>query len=220
MPDLTIEDKVVSLRRGQQRLQTGQDQLIERVDGLAHTVTELGQMVSRLHRGGEAKEGEDTDARPPLVCWLTVNDPELVAEVAADLVRWLQQVFVYYGYQLPTCWPWHPPLVEQLLALRHTHWAAYSAKKVSEQARWDWHEKTLPGFAKLLGPLLSHTLDDHRPGKAVPLVPIPMVTALPRVAEWWACQDGDPRQLPEPTEWELGEASRHGDLQTRRGRAS
>lgn len=203
MPEIPLEDRVASLAGGQ-------DRLTRLVDAHSVTIEDLGETVMKLWAkeggpGGEAKG----DAAPPRVCWMTLSDPDLAPQVMEDLVTWLQQVYVQYRNPPPACWGWHPDIIEELLALRHTHWAAYS-DKAPPQAANDWHEKDLPGVVKRIAAAVTkaHTLDGHCGGN--PPVPLPLPGSAARVAVVWA-QRGEDWSFtgPEPTELERRTANDH-----------
>lgn len=198
-----IEDQVASLG-------AGHDRLTRLVDAHSVTLEDLGEIVTKLwaKQGGAGEETQDT-AAPPRVCWMTLDDPDLAARVMDDLVTWLQQVYIQYRHPLPACWEWHPDIIEELLALRHTHWAAYSDKAPTPAGN-DWHEKALPGVVKRIAAAASktHTLDAHCGGHEP--VPLPLPGSAARVAAEWA-QRGEDWSFtgPEPTELERRTANDH-----------
>lgn len=197
-----LEDQVALLGRAQERHG-------KRLDNHQQAIRELGDIVTSVNQKLAAKGGDDEGAPPPRVCWLTVDDPDVAELAMQDLETWLQQVYVQYGHWLPACWAWHPWIVEELLALRHAHWAAYS-DKAGPQAAIDWHEKALPGVAKRIAAATAkaHTLDDHRGGNQ--LVPMPLPGSAARVTGAWAQRGADWSFTgPEPTDWEINAADAH-----------
>jgi hypothetical protein len=211
MADIPIEDRFTSLAGTVDRHE-------KRLEDHKNGIKNLGEMVTKLNRKLADKDDEtDEGAPPPRVCWLTLDNPVVAELVMQDLERWLHQVFIQYDRPLPACWAWHPWMVEELLALRHAHWAAYRPK-ASEQAAIDWHEKSLPGVVKRLGGALEmdHGLDSHR-DDAARLVPVPLPGSAASVAVAWANRGEEWAFTgPRPSDLEVKEAARHTARYARR----
>lgn len=182
------------------------------VAGLAREVEALRQRVSALgHVGDQLDElakvvtelGERLAATKPTLpagpgSWLRF--PEQVTEDAAydtavavlgDLAAWVGTVYLRYGdgaATLPECWLWHPDVVEELLWLRHSWAAAYTAPTASAALAGDWHDRGRPGVVRRIRAaagacsIEAHHADGehHRPAPATPLV-----QASDVIADWW-----------------------------------
>lgn len=153
----------------------------------------------------------------PSRAWLLQvgEEPEALVERLADLVDWLDKVFVRYpGTELPTCWLWHPWIVEELLWLRSYHAQAYgSGQNSGPAAQGVWHDQSLP---RLLDRLRKYPCDlsKHIPGAQAARDPVaaPLAGHVHAVVEEWTTT-GLP---PAPTEEQLEDARRHHELKRQR----
>lgn len=180
-----------------------------RVGTLDELVRELGDQVSTLarHLGADSPEPGDPgagseDSGPR--AWLLTDDPEQAHIDLADLVVWLDRVYLTYpGASLPTCWLWHPALVEELWWLRHAHADAYSPA-----GSWlrvgDWHDRQRPNVVRRIrAAAITCELSLHTEGgeAATPTVRTPLTSAAGMIAEWVAA--GRPDPAPEPSAAQL-----------------
>ncbi|MDQ1677145.1 MAG: hypothetical protein QOC93_2289 [Actinomycetota bacterium] len=152
-------------------------------------------------------EGEERE-RPR--SWLAEGGPTEPAGTLADLLAWLGRVYLRYpGAALPSCWLWHPWLVEELLWLRHAHHAAYDGPRAAWAKAADWHDRMRPGVVRRIADgagsceLLCHTSG----GPAARPAPMPpLTTAVGGIAAWAAAGLRDP--APAPTADQLADADR------------
>jgi hypothetical protein len=152
-------------------------------------------------------EGEERE-RPR--SWLAEGGPTEPPGTLADLLAWLPRVYLRYpGALLPSCWLWHPWLVEELLWLRHAHHAAYDGPRAAWAKAADWHERMRPGVVRRIAngagscELLCHT--DGGPA-ARPTPRAPLSDAADGIAAWAATGLRDP--APAPTAEQLADADR------------
>lgn len=164
---------------------------------LAVTVEELAAHVA------------DAASSPSRVrSWLEIDDAELARIVLADLVVWLEQVYLRYRRsELPTCWMWHPDVVEELWVLRNTHRDAVTGRDASWGRLQYWHDRWRPGVvARINEAIGSCELGLHVEGgdedRGQPVVAF--AEAADQVAGSWV----DRRLAPYPTGEQLREAKR------------
>jgi hypothetical protein len=196
-----------------ERLARGQAQLAETVIELDGLVRRLGEDLTSL--ATDLARDED---QPPLASWLSIDDEQRAELLLADLVAWLDRVYRRYADSaLPSCWAWHPEVVEELWWLRQAHRVAYESPRASWPQVADWHDRHRPAVAaRIRAAIGSCELDRHRPGgdREHPDTTVPLPGDLTRLAARWA---GD-RAAPVPTDTQLDEAARHDRAQHRRGR--
>lgn len=141
---------------------------------------------------------------PPLM-----TGPQAAARLDG-LRAWLARVYLRYpNAALPSCWAWHPEVVEELLWLQAAHYEAYCGPQASGRSAGDWHDRYLPGVVRRIskGPAGRCELAQHRAGQpgAPVAVEVPLVEHLPVVAAAWAHREA----VPEPTASVLEAAERH-----------
>jgi hypothetical protein len=134
-------------------------ELADRVAAVAGDRTELANRVSR-----------DED----LPSWLANELPEMLVQ----LQGWLDHVLIHYpdtAIALGVCWPLHPWIVEELLALRAVWFEAYQGERVNGTKAVDWHDRLRPG---VLRRIREHTAgcspEAHRPGGRLGSQPRPL----------------------------------------------
>ena len=195
-------DALAGLAREVDGLRRGLDPLAgipTRVDDLARTLTQLADALT------------SSPARPgptPAPSWLSApEDPEQLAALLEELCTWLGRVFLRYpdaASVLPTCWLWHPDVIEELLWLMHAWLGAYQGKGASVQLAGDWHDRQRPGVVRRLKSSVgSCSIERHqtrtgwsdRPRGAVE---VPGTDATELIASWWATSRDQP--APEPAE--------------------
>jgi hypothetical protein len=187
----------------------------------ARRVTELDAMLRRLaadvlaiakaQTTGPTGNGGDGDPdRPGVRSWLLADDPDQARTDVADLVVWLRQVYLRYtDAALPSCWLWHPDLVEELWWLRQAHAEAFHAQNGSWRAVGDWHDRQRPNLVRRLRPLVNKCeLSLHVPGAdaAGPPVDVPLAVHADAVAFAWTTTPG--RQVPPPDAAQLVDSER------------
>jgi hypothetical protein len=180
------------------------ERAVRRLGAVEATVTELAAGVAELV---EQQDQDDEESR--VRSWLAADDPGQAREDLEELTGWLGAVYLRYpGAVLPTCWLWHPAVVEELWWLRQAHRDAYEGPFASWARVGDWHERARPGVVRRVAEaagdceLSVHAAD---PGR-VPVVPLADAAAM--IAGWWAATDR-PDTPPAPTGEQLMQADLH-----------
>jgi len=161
---------------------------------------------------------ETDDASPPVRSWLAGDDPAQASADLVDLIDWIDAVYRRYpGGTLPSCWLWHPAVVEELWWLRHTHHGAYHGPDACWRDVADWHDRHRPGVTRRITAALGDCeLSRHLPAgdRHHAAAPVPLAAAAAQVAEHWTTH----RHTPTPTQQQLTEADQHdrAHLRTRR----
>lgn len=81
-------------------------------------------------RGGAAEDDEEEFGGQPN--WLEIEDPEEARTTLEASVAWHRRVLVPLDCGLPPCWPWHPAMVAEVLALGEVYVWAYGQKNPKE----------------------------------------------------------------------------------------
>ncbi len=179
------------------------------VQQLATDVTALTRVV------GDPDEPDPDAAAGAVRSWLLADNPEQARGDLADLVEWLGSAYLRYpGAALPSCWLWHPAVVEELWWLRNAHRAAYEGESASWRDVADWHDRQRPGVVKRLSgavgdcELARHAGNGDRRATARP---VPLAGAADQIATAWT----EHRTAPEPTPEQTHEANQHDQEQHR-----
>lgn len=203
------------------------DRTRRKVEGLDTHVAQLSADVTRLagvvtakrppHPGGPP-DTDPPDGAPPdedgaagMGCvpavrsWLLTGSPEQAGTDLADLVEWLDRVYLRYpGAELSACWLWHPHVIEELWWLRRAHADAFHPKDGSWLRVGDWHDRQRPAVVKRVRDAVGNCdLSMHAPSKPhgqPPTVP-PLARHTAAVAAAWATG----RTRPEPTAEQVAE---------------
>lgn len=141
--------------------------LVDRVADLADTTTTTNH-----------EQGAGNPAGAP-TSWLTLDDPDTAQTIMTQLVDWLGKVYIHYpgaADSLGECWPRHPAVIEELLALQAAWHAAYTSPDATAQRAIDWHDRHLPGTQRRLRATLADCSEAaHQPGgradQSAPVVP-------------------------------------------------
>lgn len=140
---------------------------------------------------------------------MLVEDAERAELDLVDLVEWLDRVYLAYPLAtLPTCWLWHPTVVEELWWLRCAHADAYHPTTGSWARVGDWHDRLRPNVVERLKKeaticeVLMHTAE--RKTDTASQLRTPVRSAVPTMAAWTAA--GRPDPAPEPTAEDLEQA--------------
>lgn len=178
-----------------------------RLDRVEQLLRVLSQDLTALREALEPTEPE----QPPVRAWLLAEDTDQAREDLADLVDWLDRVYLRYpDAALVSCWLWHPAVVEELWWLRCAHHDAYQGPPASYTRAGDWHDRQRPGVTKRIRAWLRDCdLPRHHPGPPAPVVPL--AGSADRVATTWTQQ----HQPPTPTPAEITEAATHDRHQHR-----
>lgn len=203
MADPDDTDRAMAVARALEKLQRRQTVLEEHV-------TRLDSVIRDAVEAGNTSP----DERPSgPVSWLLLDDADRGLALMADLCDWVVRVYLRYERAtLPSCWLWHPDVIEELLWLRHAHADAYHPKRGSWQRVADWHDRFRPKTAARITAAAGHCeLSEHRTGspKARPPVDIPLLTAANRMTEFWTRPDSATATRPQPTDIELHDAQQH-----------
>jgi len=182
---------------------------------LAADVAALAAVLQTPPEDGE--DGEDDGPGAAAVrSWLLCEDAAQARTDLADLMTWLAAVYLRYpGAALPSCWAWHPAVVEELWWLRNVHRGAYEGEGASWRDAGDWHDRQRPGVVKRIGAaiggcdLARHAVNGDRRGAAQPVAPL--AGAADQIATTWTEQ----RTAPEPTPEQTHEADQHDREQHR-----
>lgn len=193
--------RLTALARGLERT----DRRVEKLSGQLHS------LAGELTRVADALTGGGADAPPAVRSWLLGADPAAAADDLAGLCEWLTAVYLQYpDAALPTCWMWHPAVVEELLWLRGAHAAAYTGPDASWSRVGDWHDRHRPGVARRLAKLTTTCdLSLHRPGQRAhePPQAVPLGYAAAEIATAWTLD----RRHPDPNPTQLDDAEQHFD---------
>ena len=153
---------------------------------------------------------DEPDESPAAVrSWLAAEEPTQARTDLADLINWIDAVYRRYpGGALPSCWLWHPAVIEELWWLRRTHHGAYHGSAACWRDAADWHDRHRPGVSRRVTAALADCeLSRHLPGgdRHQPAAPVPLGAAAASVAEHWATN----RSTPDPTGQQLTDADQH-----------
>ncbi|MQA15589.1 MAG: hypothetical protein GEV09_15915 [Pseudonocardiaceae bacterium] len=189
------------------------------VERLSRRHADLDALVRQLAEDITAlapADNSDGDDQPEgLASWLAADDPGQARALLADLASWLGRVYLRYpGAALPSCWAWHPAVVEELWWLRNAHHDAYHGRSACWREVGDWHDRMRPGVAARIRKAIGDCeLSRHTPGgdRCQPTPGAPLRSAADRVAEHWTTHHA----TPEPTEQQLHEADQHDQAQLR-----
>ena len=199
------------------------DRAVRRVEALDTVVAQLAGDVTvlaaaldtRTHPQGGAPGAADG---PGVRSWLLADDPEQAVADLADLAVWMDAVYLRYrDATVPSCWLWHPEVVEELWWLRCAHADAYHPETGSWLRVGDWHERQRPGVVRRIiravgsCELALHVTDPTHPGRLTgtsshitPPAPAPLTSAVAQVAAAWVVD----RATPEPDAAQLAEGDR------------
>jgi hypothetical protein len=195
MPGGTLDERVAALARDSER---NNRRLADHEEMLGELAVACGDIAAQL--------ASPARARPP--SWFDEGGPSGAADVLADLISWLDRVYLRYPRAaLPTCWLWHPWVVEELLWLRQAHHDAYDGEARSVAKRADWHERFRPGVVqRITADASGCELLCHQPGAEADQPPTvaPLASAADGIAAWTA--DGSQGTPPSPTTEQLAEA--------------
>ena len=208
---------VVALARAVDRAVRRVERLDTAVAQLAADVTVLARALdARVHPSGGASS-TDTGERG-MRSWLLADDHDQAVADLADLAVWMDAVYLRYrDATVPSCWLWHPEVVEELWWLRQAHADAYHPETGSWLRVGDWHDRQRPGVVRRIiravgsCELALHLTDPTHPGRltgasdhVTPPAPAPLTSAVARVAAAWTAA----RATPEPDVAQLAEADR------------
>jgi len=199
------DPQMVALGRQVERSTRRVDNVEVLVRQLAADVTALTQVVS------DPDEPDEDAAADAVRSWLLTDDAEQARADLTDLTEWLNRVYLRYPQGvLPSCWLWHPAVVEELWWLRNAHQAAYDGawRDVA-----DWHDRMRPGVIKRLSAavgdceLARHAASGDR-AQALSVV-VPLAGAADQIAQTWTTSTN----TPPPTDDQITEAETYDRAQ-------
>jgi hypothetical protein len=206
------DPRVLAMARAFDRTRRKVEGLEKNVNQLAADVTRLAGVFTGDHRPGGDPTGGETGEQgaggPPTVrSWLLGGDPEQAVTDLADLIEWLDRIYLRYpGTELAACWLWHPHVIEELWWLRRAHAAAYHPEDGSWVRVGDWHDRQRPGVVRRVREAIGKCdLSLHTPGKPQGRPPqvAPLAAHAAQIAAAWAADSS----RPEPTMAQLDEAA-------------
>ncbi len=143
--DPDVRETLVAFGRALERATRRLDTADQRADDFDALLTQLATDVQTL----VARSEVDKDTAPR--SWLLADDEAQAVADLRDLTEWLGSVYLRYpGAALPSCWAWHPAVVEELWWLRQAHREAYAPGTRSTQKAGDWHDRQRPGVVTRL----------------------------------------------------------------------
>lgn len=207
---------VVALARAVERAVRRVEVLDTVIANLAADVTVLARALDARTRPTAGAPGEGDG--PGVRSWLLADDPEQAVADLADLAVWMDAVYLRFrDAAVPSCWLWHPEVVEELWWLRQAHADAYHPETGSWLRVGDWHDRQRPGVGRRITravgscELALHLTDPTHPGRltgasnhVTPPAPAPLTSAVAQVAVAWAMD----RTTPEPDVAQLAEADK------------
>jgi len=168
-------------------------QLIQAKD-VAETAQKAGETAKRVDDLDSRIASLEERTRAGQRDWFTVDDPKLARKWLADLDSWYRRVLARrLGEDLTPCWPWHPVVVSDLLALQsHYRWAFKQAQPTAVTAmRQQW-------FGRLVDSPVAGLADCRKDGAHYHVdgaKPVDL-SQLQDYLEWWcAGLEGTPPGL-------------------------
>ena len=215
MAPSTDDDGRAALGREVERLTRRSKATETRVEELAELLATLGDDVKALLTQDDQEHTERVRA------WLLTTDPESAQADLTDLTGWLARVYLRYPDAfLPSCWLWHPALIEELRWLRATHREAYHPQRGTWAHVGDWHDRYRPGVTRRIRTaygsceLREHTENGHQ---RLPAPQVPLTDAVELTARAWTSMPDTPLI---PTELQVRRAEQHDDAQHQRRTAT
>lgn len=172
-----------------------QAETVVRVRGLAEAVSSTLETVDGMR---QAVARVDRQRPGPLPSWLCLGPPGgpdggprdlLTPEQATarvhDLAAWLADVYLRWpDGRLPSCWAWHPWVLEELWALRMAHHEAYATGVAARVV--EWHDRARPGVARRINEhLRTCDLTRHEGAHDQTRPAAPLAEHLTAVADAW-----------------------------------
>jgi hypothetical protein len=176
----------------------------ERLAGVAEDVAALGRgmadLVAQIRRLGEpdptaaaSPAGEDVDEgkiTEPQRDWITITDPVLAAQWLDDLATWTTDVLAPHdAAPAAICWPLHPDVVAELMALQADRDAAYDGGRPTPVS--EWLARWLPSASQRIDAALAHCIAErghHVDGRTYDATVLDPAS----VAGWWTEHRGRP----------------------------
>jgi hypothetical protein len=198
------------------------ERLTRRSKALENRVEELAELLATL--AGDVKTlltQDEQEQADKVRAWLLTADPDHARADLTDLTEWLGRVYLRYPDAfLPSCWLWHPALIEELRWLRATHREAYHPKRGTWAHIGDGHDRYRPGVTRRIRvaygscELREHTENGHQ---RLPAPQVPLTDAVELTARAWTSM---PDTQLIPTELQVRRAEQHDDAQHQRRTAT
>ncbi len=193
--------------------------LAGRVDATEHEVRKTSADVAALGRGladltaqirtlttngtggtgtDSAAQDDDEDGRPAgQLDWFAVDDVETARVILTGLQDTVEAVLTHHGISLDVpCWPLHPAVVVELLALVAERTGAYTGPKPTPVS--EWLTRWLPATTERITAALATCLAEHGHRERPHLYDTTGFDPL-SAAAWWARE----RHLPAPEAFAL-----------------
>ena len=152
---------------------------------------DVATLASYVAPGGDKK----------LRSWLLADNPKLASEDLKALAQWLDAVWLRYpDAVVPSCWAWHPALVEELHVLRLAHVEAFDPQRGTIAKAADWHDRLRPHTAARISAAYRRCdLPRHTPGGPAhqPAPSVPLTGHLSATAQAWATSKSTPTPTPD-----------------------
>jgi len=187
------------LDRQGRRITTLENQASDAKGAIQSLARDVATLASYVAPGGDRK----------LRSWLLADNPKLASEDLKALAQWLDAVWLRYpDAVLPSCWAWHPALVEELHVLRLAHVEAFDPKRGTIAKAADWHDRLRPHAAARIAEAYRRCgLTRHTPAGPAhqPAPSAPLTGHLSMTAQAWATS----KTTPTPTPNQLHEAHQY-----------
>lgn len=196
------DDRVAALARDVERAVRVGEETVGRVNDIyegmgafSHRVGELETMLTSLAQS----VAELVPSGGRVQSWILADNPDAARVLLGELVGWLDQVYLRYpDTRLPSCWMWHPAVVEELLMLWHLHKDAYAGRNWVKVG--DWHDRWLPGVRGRIDKAFGHCeLGLHASGEREDRQPAvtPLGQHADAVADTWTSTGLPPQITPD-----------------------
>jgi hypothetical protein len=123
-------------------------QLRRDLDQLASEMTDaVAELVTRLESTEDPAPNSSLGQNGVTAwCWRDLG-PEASESLWHELIEWVDWIRHRYplAKRVPSCWPEHSEVVEELTALWLSWNAAYSERDAPLTGASDWHDRWLPG---------------------------------------------------------------------------
>lgn len=192
-----LDDAVTAISADVAALGRGLAELTGQVRALTDATTGHILRTARTHNPGNGNgHGPATDGagdqqgegegQPD---WIRVTDPDAAAAWLTVVGEFVDEVLTRYSYTPPPpCWPLHPGVVAELLALHAQHQAVYALPDPTGVS--EWLGRWRPGAVERVGGWLSSCANQRGHTHAGRLYHVEHLQ-LPDVAAWWADTHGE-----------------------------
>lgn len=142
-------------------------------DAIRRDVEVQGRILAKL-----VKAREDDEGQPD---WVNVEDPRDAVSILRGAVRFHDRHVPALGCVMAPCWPWHPLVVVEVVALSQQYVASYGGRPADVS---DFLNRWLPGFVSRVRKAMPEcNRSEHREDGQTYAADTAMTD---RLAEWWA----------------------------------